>query len=78
MKSCVLRDITPRSPLKANRRFGETRRIHFQSLKVSQEEIRMEEAASTTLFFRVGFFPSLHLNPENGREIFLRNVGDVQ
>jgi hypothetical protein len=36
MKSSVFWDITPFSPLKVNRRFGGTRRLHVQGRRISQ------------------------------------------
>jgi hypothetical protein len=38
VESSVLWDITPCSPLKSNRSFGETYRLHIQSRRISQKK----------------------------------------
>jgi hypothetical protein len=57
MKSIIFCDITPCSPLKVNRRFGGTYRLHLQGRKISrarnQREIRWQaEALLARLIFR--------------------------
>jgi hypothetical protein len=36
MKSTIFWDITPRSPLNVNRRFGATYRLHLQGRRISR------------------------------------------
>jgi hypothetical protein len=56
MESYILWDITPRSPLKVNRRFG----------------------ALFDTWFHIGFLLGLFFDPEDGGDMFLRNVGLLQ
>jgi hypothetical protein len=42
MKSTIIRDITPCSPLKANRRFGGTYRFHLQGQRISRARNQRE------------------------------------
>jgi hypothetical protein len=62
-------EITPCSPLKVNRHFGGTCRLHLQGLKVSQA-INYHEAASK----QAGVL-CLHFSSENGGDMFFRKVG---
>jgi hypothetical protein len=66
MKSFIFWDITPCSLLKVNRRFGGTCHLHLQGLRVS----RMKQAARKAARFLV----RLPFNPEDGGDMFLRNV----
>jgi hypothetical protein len=61
MKSTILWDITPCSPLEVNRRFGGTYRLHLQAL--------------LAICFHTGFLLGLFFNPEDSGNKFLRNVG---
>jgi hypothetical protein len=57
MKSPIFWDITPCSPLKVNRRFGEKRRLHLQGRRVSQK-INLSEAllaTCLTLLYRLTY-----------------------
>jgi hypothetical protein len=73
MNSTIFWDITPCSPLKFNRRFGETYRLHLQCRKMSrarnQRESRWQAENSA------GFFLSLFFDTEDGGDMFFRNVG---
>jgi hypothetical protein len=44
MKSTTCSDITPRSPLNVNRRFGETFRLHFQGRRISRTRNQHESS----------------------------------
>jgi hypothetical protein len=52
MKSAVLRDITPCSPLKVNRRFGGTYRLHLQGRRISRAR---NQVASRACYFHTTF-----------------------
>jgi hypothetical protein len=58
-------DIMPSSPLKVNWRFRGTRRLHFQGRSLSQARNEREAGSLVCLFF----------NPDDGGDIFFRNVG---
>jgi hypothetical protein len=60
MKSINFWNMTPCSPLSFNRRFGGTYRLHLQGRRN-----RFSKPASWTYFF----------GPEDGGDMFLRNVG---
>jgi hypothetical protein len=66
MNSTIFWDIMPRSPLKVNRRFGGTYRLHLQR-RISRVRNQLENKwqAEVCLFF----------DPEDGGNMFLRNVG---
>jgi hypothetical protein len=59
MKSIIFWDMTPCSPLSFNRRFGETYRLHL--LLVTS--------------YHAGLLFRLFFDPEDGGDMFLRNVG---
>jgi hypothetical protein len=61
-------DITPCSPLKVNRRFGGTCRLHLQGRIISQAR-NQQESRSARYLLRLFF------DPEDGGDMFLRNVG---
>jgi hypothetical protein len=42
MKNSIFRDITPCSPLKVNRRFGGTCRLHLHGRRINQERNKHE------------------------------------
>jgi hypothetical protein len=71
MKSSIFWDITPCSPLKTNRRFRGTCRLHLQG-RISRA--RNQRALLATCF-HAGFLSGLFFNPEDGGDMFLRNVG---
>jgi hypothetical protein len=54
-------DITPCSLVKANRLFGAAYRLHLQGRRVS--------------LLTAGFLLGLLFNPEDGSDVFRRNVG---
>jgi hypothetical protein len=49
MKSSVLWGITPCSPLKVNRRFGGTCRLHLQGRRTSKQETNVKQVASRVI-----------------------------
>jgi hypothetical protein len=61
MKSSIFWDITPCSPLKVNWRFGGTCRLHLQGRKISRARNQRESRWQA--------------DPEDGGDMFLRNVG---
>jgi hypothetical protein len=61
MKSIIFWDIAPCGPLSVNRRFGGTYYLHLEGLKTS---------AFTLVSCSAYFF-----DPEDGGDVFLRNVG---
>jgi hypothetical protein len=69
MKSSIFWDITPCSPMKAYRSFGGIYHVSFSGLKSKQNK-----RSSTPFLFRVGFLIALLFNPEDGGDMFLRNV----
>jgi hypothetical protein len=64
MKSSVLCDISPRSPLKVNRRF-ERICLHLPGRKISR----------ACYLLHTDFLLGLFFDPEDEGYIFLRNVG---
>jgi hypothetical protein len=67
MKSTIFWDIKLCSLLKVNRRFGGTYRLHLQGRRISSVVL------STS--FDAGFLLGLFFDPEDGGDMFLRNVG---
>jgi hypothetical protein len=59
-------DITTYSPLKANRRFKGTHRLHLQGRKISRAGLAQHLLSS--------FLFCLFFDPEDGGDVFLRNV----
>jgi hypothetical protein len=66
-------DQTLRSQLNVNRTFGETYRPKLQGRKKSQARYQHETRGKQS--FRAGFLLCLFLEPEDGDDMFLRNVG---
>jgi hypothetical protein len=67
MKSIVLWDITPCSPLKVSGRFG-GHRVHLQGRRIGP-------SALLAIFFHAGFLLVLFFDPEDEGDMFLRNLG---
>jgi hypothetical protein len=64
MKSSVFWNIKPCSPLKINRRFGGTYRLHIQCLRIRKAEF--------VTCFNAGFVLGLFFDTEDGGDLFLR------
>jgi hypothetical protein len=69
MKSTVFWGITLCNPLKANRRFGGTCRLHIQGRRISQARNQRD------YLLHAGFLHGVFCDPEYGSDMFLRNVG---
>jgi hypothetical protein len=65
VNSSMFRDMTPSSPLEADRHFGGTCRFHLQGRRIS----------SACYLIQAGFLLGLVFDPEVGDDMFLRNVG---
>jgi hypothetical protein len=61
--------------LKANQRLGGTCHLHLQGRRVGEEETSVALLAT---FFHAGFLLGSLFDPEDGDDMFLRNVGDFQ
>jgi hypothetical protein len=68
----VMKNITRRGPLKVNRRFGGTCRLHFQGRKISY--VRNQREAGQ---LNDGFLLYLFFDIKAGGDMFLRNVGCI-
>jgi hypothetical protein len=68
MKATILWDLTSRSPMKFNRRFGETYCLHLWGRRINKAR------ALFAICFHSGFFLGLFSDPEDGDNMFLRNV----
>jgi hypothetical protein len=64
MNSTIFWDITLCSPLKVNRRFGKKYRLHLRAEQAEQDTSVKAGGTLLDLFY-----------PEDGGDIFLRNVG---
>jgi hypothetical protein len=73
MKSYILWDVTPFSPLKVFKCFGGTCRLHLQGWRVSQAR---NERGAYCLFHGDVLIGSL-FSGEDGRDMFLWNVGSL-
>jgi hypothetical protein len=65
MKSTIFWDTTPCSPLSVNGRFGGTYRLHHQNRKNKLSKKPAWNVANSAFYFA----------PDNGGDMFLRNVG---
>jgi hypothetical protein len=75
MKISIIWDITPCSPLKVNRRFGGTCRLHLQGRRICRARDQREGRWQAELCFHAGFLLSIFFDPEDGGDMFLQNVG---
>jgi hypothetical protein len=75
MKSFIFWDITPCCPLKVNRRFGEKFHLHLQGQRISRARNHRESWALLTTCFHTVFLFGLFCDPEDGGDMFLRNIG---
>jgi hypothetical protein len=66
LKSFVFLDVKPHNPLKFKWRFGRTLSFHLQIKYCAKQETTMKEVS--------GFLLWLILRPEDGGDLFLRNV----
>jgi hypothetical protein len=57
-------NVTQCNPLKAKRRFGGTRRLHFQGRRICQARNQRVSGSKESKFF----------GPEDGGDVFIRNV----
>jgi hypothetical protein len=69
MKSSIFWDITPCSSLKDNRHFGGTYRLHLHGRRKSRASLALLDS-----YFQAGFLIGLLFDPEDGGDMFLRNV----
>jgi hypothetical protein len=74
MKSTIFWDIMPCSPLKANRHFRRTYRLHFQGRSISRTRYQHEIMWQAEPCFHAGILLGLYFYPENGGNMFFRNV----
>jgi hypothetical protein len=75
MKSNIFWDITPCSPLNVNRRFGGTYHLHLPGRRINRARNQCESRWQTWLCFHPDFLLCLLFDPEDGGDMFLRNVG---
>jgi hypothetical protein len=61
------------SPLKVNRRFGETYRFHLQDRRISRGKTSLKAGGKQS--FHTGFLLGLFFDPEDGNDMFPRHVG---
>jgi hypothetical protein len=71
MKGSIFWYIIPCGPLKVNRCFGGKYRLHLQSRRIRQE--RSQHGSGLCLL--PAFALVLFFDPENGVDMYLRNVG---
>jgi hypothetical protein len=57
IRSSIFWDIRPYSPLKVNRRFGGTCRLHFQGRKISQARNHLESRWQAELY--IALYPRI-------------------
>jgi hypothetical protein len=61
LKSTIFWDITPRSPLKVNRRFGGTYRLHLQGRRITEQETSVEAGRFTFNGLHGGIYQKIEL-----------------
>jgi hypothetical protein len=66
MQNSVFWDKTSCSPLKVNRRFGGTYRLHLQSRIISRARYRRKSRWQAEICFRAGFLFGLFFDTEDG------------
>jgi hypothetical protein len=69
IETVEVRDITPCSQVRVNRRFSGTYHLHLQDRRINQYNTSMKVSAS-----RAGFLLDLLFDPDGGGGMFLRNV----
>jgi hypothetical protein len=74
MKSSVYPDISPCSPLKVNRLFGGKYWLHLQDRRISKGRNRTKQTGCACYMLHYGFLPGLLFEPEDGGDMFVRNV----
>jgi hypothetical protein len=74
MKSTMFCDITPCIPLRVNRRFGAKYHLNLQGQRISQAGNKSALQSLLATCFYPGFLLGLRFDPEDGGDIFLRNV----
>jgi hypothetical protein len=74
IKSIIFWSITPCSPLKVNRHFGGTYRLHLQGRRIRQARYQRESRCQAEFYFKAGFLLVLFLDPEDGGDMFIRNI----
>jgi hypothetical protein len=67
LKSIIFWDVTPCNLLICNRRFGGTYRLHLQGRREFQQEPACKQVVLAEIFF----------DPEDGGDMFIRNVGCI-
>jgi hypothetical protein len=67
VKNTIFWYIAPCSPLKVNLRFGGTYHPHLHGRRINL-------ARKVAICFHAGFFLGLSFDPEDGGDMFLRNV----
>jgi hypothetical protein len=72
-KSCIFWDITPCHPLKANRCFGGTH--HLLKMEAICSSETSTDFHRLAICFYAGILLRLFFDPEDGGDIFLRNIG---
>jgi hypothetical protein len=78
MKSSSFWDITPCSPLKVNRRFGGTCCLHLQGRRIKARKRYEAVSKYRTAEIAISFwFLGLFFDPEDGGDMYLRNVGPL-
>jgi hypothetical protein len=82
MKSSIFWDITPCIPLKVNRHFGGTCHLHLQGRRKNQARNQRESfplaftlVSYLAYSFHAGSLLRLFFDPEDGDDMFLRNIG---
>jgi hypothetical protein len=71
MKNSIFRDITLCSPLRVHTLFGGVYRLHLQCQIISQARDQLCIPSSFILAFLFGLF----VDPEDGGDMFPRNIG---